>query len=141
MTVKIKKIEYLVAPKDLLNDAVDVLSEFVKRAELAGWRLCRSLYHCRMVLYGRQQRFTEMQHVLGEMSVVVTVNERMSGTATLSSPTWVGPPMGESTTESLASGIPRESKAVRMKVPESPLDPLIASRRTLSAAVVRASPT
>ena len=25
MTVKIKKIEYLVAPKDLLNDAVDVL--------------------------------------------------------------------------------------------------------------------
>ncbi|KAJ3676524.1 hypothetical protein LUZ60_003936 [Juncus effusus] len=50
------------------SDLLDQLTRFVKRAEEAGWRLCRTLYHCKMVMYGKHNRVDEMRGVLDDMA-------------------------------------------------------------------------
>ncbi|TKY62502.1 Pentatricopeptide repeat-containing protein [Spatholobus suberectus] len=51
-------------------NAVEKLENFVRRAEISGWTICRSLYHCKLVMYGSQRPLNEMHNVLEEMENV-----------------------------------------------------------------------
>lgn len=51
-------------------NAVEKLENFVRRAEISGWSICRSLYHCKLVMYGSQMTLLEMHNVLEEMENV-----------------------------------------------------------------------
>ncbi|KAG7570884.1 Pentatricopeptide repeat [Arabidopsis thaliana x Arabidopsis arenosa] len=48
-------------------NAVDKLAKFMQRANSAGWKMSRSMFHGLMVMYGSQKRFKEMENVLSEM--------------------------------------------------------------------------
>nr|KYP70648.1 Pentatricopeptide repeat-containing protein At2g30780 family [Cajanus cajan] len=51
-------------------NAVEKLESFVRRAEISGWVICRSLYHCKLVMYGSQGPLIAMHNVLQEMENV-----------------------------------------------------------------------
>ncbi|KAK7396337.1 hypothetical protein VNO78_17264 [Psophocarpus tetragonolobus] len=51
-------------------NTVEKLENFVRRAEISGWSICRSLYHCKLVMYGSRKPLHEMHDVLVEMENV-----------------------------------------------------------------------
>ncbi|CAL9237345.1 unnamed protein product [Arabidopsis halleri] len=48
-------------------NAADKLAKFMQRANSAGWKMSRSMFHGLMIMYGSQKRFKEMEDVLSEM--------------------------------------------------------------------------
>ncbi|KAI3899557.1 hypothetical protein MKW92_041730 [Papaver armeniacum] len=48
-------------------NAVEELAKFVKQAESARWRICRSLYHCKMGAYTDYGQRTKVEQVVGAM--------------------------------------------------------------------------
>ncbi|CAI8587363.1 unnamed protein product [Vicia faba] len=48
-------------------NAIEHLEIFTRRSVFAGWRICHSLYHCKLVMYGSQKDLRKMQNVLEEM--------------------------------------------------------------------------
>ncbi|XP_045790264.1 pentatricopeptide repeat-containing protein At2g30780-like [Trifolium pratense] len=58
-------------------NAIQNLETFVRRSIFAGWRICHSLFHCKLVMYGSQKNFREMQYVLEEMeNINVNCNKK-----------------------------------------------------------------
>jgi hypothetical protein len=58
-------------------NAIENLENFIRRSVFAGWRICHSLFHCKLVMYGSQKNFREMQNVLEEMEDIdVNCNKR-----------------------------------------------------------------
>ncbi|CAJ1907014.1 unnamed protein product [Sphenostylis stenocarpa] len=54
-------------------NALEKLENFVRRAESSGWSICRSLYHCKLVMYGSQKPLNQLHDVLEEMENVKLV--------------------------------------------------------------------
>ncbi|CAL5186915.1 unnamed protein product [Lathyrus oleraceus] len=48
-------------------NAVENLENFIRRSVFSGWRICHSLYHCKLVMYGSQKNLRKIQNVLEEM--------------------------------------------------------------------------
>lgn len=51
-------------------NALEKLEIFLRRAAFAGWKVCHSLYHSKMVMYGSRKKLKEMENVLEEMNGV-----------------------------------------------------------------------
>ncbi|CAK8534539.1 unnamed protein product [Lathyrus sativus] len=48
-------------------NAIENLENFVTRSVFAGWRICHSLYHCKLVMYSSQKNLGKILNVLEEM--------------------------------------------------------------------------
>jgi len=68
-SIRTKGIMRCIAATYYRCNAVEKLENFVRRAEISGWSTCRSLYHCKLVIYGLQKPH-ELYHVLEEMENV-----------------------------------------------------------------------
>ncbi|KAK2402225.1 pentatricopeptide repeat-containing protein [Trifolium repens] len=70
----------LYAQENRLEEMENAINEaFEHKAAITtlGWRICHSLFHCKLVMYGSQNNFREMQNVLEEMEDIdVNCNKR-----------------------------------------------------------------
>ncbi|KAJ4805147.1 Pentatricopeptide repeat-containing protein [Rhynchospora pubera] len=55
---------------------VERLDSFIKQAERAGWSLCKDLYRCKMILYSRLGRLTDMSCEVDKMDSYWPVRDR-----------------------------------------------------------------